>query len=60
MKILNVDTSSIFHGDFLRYEISNSIYENIGEKNSIPAFSDSKYSSFNIINTTFRNIEYLL
>ncbi|KAL6588586.1 hypothetical protein U3516DRAFT_862780, partial [Neocallimastix sp. 'constans'] len=51
------NTSSIFHGDFLRYEISNSIYENIGEKNSIPAFSDSKYSSFNIINTTFRNIE---
>jgi hypothetical protein len=43
----------------LRYEISNSIYENIGEKNSIPAFSDSKYSSFNIINTTFRNIDII-
>ncbi|ORX82804.1 hypothetical protein BCR32DRAFT_292364 [Anaeromyces robustus] len=52
--VSNSDT--MFHGDYTNNEISDSVFKDITLKNSIPGFSDSKYSTYNITNTIFKNI----
>ncbi|ORX81129.1 hypothetical protein BCR32DRAFT_293444 [Anaeromyces robustus] len=49
-------TSSLFQGDSCKYDIMNSIFEDIKVKNSNPFLSNSKYSDFLISNTVFNNI----
>jgi len=49
-------SSSIFHGDKIKYEIYDSIFENFIMKISLPLLSDSKYSYFYIENTIFRDL----
>ncbi|ORY47563.1 hypothetical protein LY90DRAFT_10045 [Neocallimastix californiae] len=47
---------SVFHGNENRFIISNSLFSNILKINSLPSLSDSKYSTFDISDTTFDDI----
>ncbi|ORX42861.1 hypothetical protein BCR36DRAFT_150195 [Piromyces finnis] len=53
------DTCTIFHGNNFNFDISNTIFENITFKNSLPAIIDSKFSEISISNTTFRNMNIM-
>ncbi|ORX50769.1 hypothetical protein BCR36DRAFT_397449 [Piromyces finnis] len=50
------DSISIFHGDYNKIIIEDSIFKDTIYKNSLPAISDSKGSRFIISNTQFFNL----
>jgi len=53
---LYLDTSSLFLGHNNKFTISDSLFQNITIKNSLPYIADSKLSDFTISNTEFKNM----
>ncbi|OUM57725.1 hypothetical protein PIROE2DRAFT_17194 [Piromyces sp. E2] len=51
------DICTLFYTDKMKFEISNSKFENITKKESLPLLSNSKYSVFTIKNTVFQNLK---
>jgi len=50
------DTSNIFKGIATTYEVSNCIFRNMINKNSIPQIMDAFYSNIKISNSEFYNM----
>ncbi|OUM68068.1 hypothetical protein PIROE2DRAFT_4352 [Piromyces sp. E2] len=54
-----LNSSTLIHGNNFNMNILDSIFTNITSKISIPVVTDSKYSSINISNTTFSNLNLI-
>jgi len=51
-----IDSHPIIYGNYLNIDISNSIFKNINNKDSVSIICNTKYSTINIVNTKFENM----
>lgn len=52
------DTCTVFKGYKNKFEISNTDFLYLSNKNDIPAIADSKYSKFNFVRSNFKHFKY--
>jgi len=56
--MIYLDFTTLFQGEYIRYNIINSIFQNTISMNTIPAIIDSKNAMIYLSNSTFRDLRF--